>query len=410
MFLNAFKNYLLAIGFIFFIAFPALAQQDDDVPSVYPITYDQVIEDTITNTAIFDWWQLEASQGDIIVADMEASNGLAPLLGILDPSGSLVACSGGIISPEGEPQGCGSDGEVDGKITLEYTALSSGQHTIVATRVGNMDGTTTGNYTLLVQRASSIPPRVNPFQEVVFRCQDFEAVTVATLKFADDPETVSYYRINVYGLGDFKPVIRVHLSLPDVEDCSSDPTSTEGIQYLFPDAEPITLENGESPSTAQLLLTGADRMGTITLTIGSKDGAPGRYMAVIDGFTIDPANDADAVEARIGPLATAQPIQLYMVAVGNSRVDPTMSFVGDNIANSFVCDDAGRRGCEGVPAIDGTGAVLNDGLRIIGDPFDAGMLFNPGNPDPLSVDLGSFSTNTDGDYALVIMGELPPRE
>jgi hypothetical protein len=285
-----------------------------------------------------------------------------------------------------------------------------GQHTVVATRVGNMQGTTTGRYVLDVRRAGGIPERENPFQEVIFRCTDFEAATVATLSFADDPETTNRYRINVYGLGDFKPVIRVYLSEPDLEDCSSDPSSTENISYTFPDQDTITLENDESPSAAQLMLTGADRMGLVTLTIGSKDGAPGRYMAVIDGFKIEPATDTDAIELRIGPLAALNPLQVYMVGAGNSRVDPTMLFVGDNIANSFSCDDTGRRDCENVPPIDGVGAVLNDGLRVMGDRFDAGVLFNPGNPDPTVIELGSFSSNTSGDYALVVMGQLPPRE
>jgi hypothetical protein len=73
------------------------------------------------------------------------------------------------------------------------------------------------------------------------------------------------------------------------------------------------------------------------------------------------------------------------------------------------CDDAGRRACAEVPSFNGAGVVFNLGGQIVGDRFDAGLNFALGNTDWQEIELGSFSGDTGGDYALVLVGELPPR-
>ncbi|HLU11712.1 MAG TPA: hypothetical protein VK003_18705, partial [Oceanobacillus sp.] len=97
---------------------------------------------------------------------------------------------------------------------------------------------------------------------------------------------------------------------------------------------------------------------------------------------------------------------LYMIGVGtNSRLDPFMRFA----AADQTCDDAGRRACADVPSFNGAGVVFNLGGQVVGDRFDAGLNFELGNTDWQDVELSSFSGDTGGEYALVFVGELPPR-
>lgn len=374
---------------------PVFAQ---DTPTVEDITYDAMVEGDLSNKAFFDWWQVQAVEGDIIVVSMAASNGLAPLIGILAPDGELVARSD--VSGEAD---------VNGSSQLEYTALVSGQHTVVATRVGNIDGTTTGHYVLGVRRANPPVAYDNPYQQVVFPCEDFEATTIATLEFAEDAEQATSYRITVYGLDGLEPVIRVNIDAQNLEFCNANADRTVGDTFTLPGEATRTVEEEQLASVSQLILSGADEMGRVEVTLGSAGGLPGRYMAVIEGFNIANGFDRDVITARIGPLAAESTSMLvYMVAAQNSRLDPQVEL----LETGLVCDDAGRRGCEAVPSFNGAGATIRegDGTTIVGDRFDAGLRLTPGNLDPLGVELRSFNGNTVGDYVIVVIGELPPRE
>jgi hypothetical protein len=132
-------------------------------------------------------------------------------------------------------------------------------------------------------------------------------------------------------------------------------------------------------------------------------------MVIVDGLTIEPSTDVDAYEVRVGPLAAeTTAIQVYMMAVQNSRLDPFLT----KPDSEETCDDAGRKGCEAVLTFTGAGATLNEGsgATFVGDRSDAGLLLNPGNPDPMVVELSSRDGRTRGGYALVLIGELPARQ
>lgn len=366
-------------------------------PDTEILTYDSVVSGDITADAIFDWWFIQAQAGDEMVIDMQASDGLAPLLGLLSPESILVARS--------------EDGTVDGAVTMEYIAPEDGEYVIVATRAGNENGTTTGSYQLRVRRANAAFTRVNPYQQVIFRCNDMEVTNAATLEFYDYSEQVTAYRINVYGIGDFVPVIRVELERLGVTDCSSDSQAMSGDNYTLPGQETVTLEGDLLRHAAQLTITGAQQAGMVLLTIGSRDGAPGQYVTVIEGFYIDPRNDRDILRIGQGPLAAAAPLLVYMVGGKNERLDPVITFEDDSgDTNATICDDAGRRGCDEVASIEGLQINIGAEVEIRGDRFDAGALLHPGDPLLRSLELGSFSGNTSGSYSLVLLGELPLRE
>jgi len=387
---------VLAIILILLMALPAVAQED--APMAESISYDSPLQDSITSGAIYDWWYLQASEGDQIVVDMQAKNGLAPLIGILDPNGNLAARS--------------EDGEPNSQVTLEYIAPADGEYRIVATRVGNENGTTTGDYELLVRRANAPIERVNPYQEVVFRCKDYEVTNAAVLEFSDDPDQADFYRINVYGMDGFVPIIRVYLDTLDVTDCAQDFQAMDGDSYTLPGQDTVTVTGNLLNYASQVTIRGAAEAGVVSLTVGSKDGSTGRFLVVVEGFTISPERDTEFIRVGQGPLAALTPLLVYMISGKNERLDPSMRLVSDDPeSDGVVCDDAGRRGCDDVPSVNGLDVHVSvQDVEIVGDRFDAGVLLPKGAADLREIELSSFSGNTEGKYFLVLMGELPPRE
>jgi hypothetical protein len=157
-----------------------------------------------------------------------------------------------------------------------------------------------------------------------------------------------------------------------------------------------------------MVLNNANDMGLITITLASREGE-GRWVAMIEGFAIDPGGDSDTIEARIGPLAaTTTAMHVYMLRTGG-RLDPYL-YAPESEAE---CDDAGRQGCQlGVPSLEDVSFHLafDEGTTISGSRSAAGLILAPGDPDPMTVEFRSRDSDTRGDYALVLVGELPPRE
>jgi hypothetical protein len=329
---------------------------------------------------------------------MRAGPTLAPLVGVLDPGGSLVARS--------------EDGVPGGTVTLEYTTATAGEHIVVATRVGNSEGDTSGAYQLSVRRAGDLPLGESLYQQVTFRCSDMEVTNAATLQFTEDPDQYTGYIISVYGLDAFVPVIRVELEGVDVTDCSRNPDGMDGDVVALPGAELITFTGALLEQAAQLSVIGGGNPGLVTLTVGSRDGAPGRFVAVVQGLRIDPASSRDLVQVGQGPLAARRPLALYMVADKTSRLDPALSLSADtDPARALACDDAGSRRCRALPSAEGLRlTITTSGESVTGGRFDAGALLAAAPPALLAAELGSFQGNTSGRYALVLLGELPARE
>lgn len=362
----------------------------------FPIMYDEVVRETLTPDEFYDWWRLQAGQGDIIEVTMTGENGLAPLIGLLDPNLELVQRS--------------EDGAINGTVTLQFTIPYAGQYTIVATRVGNAAGTTAGDYTLSVRTTGNAnpPPRENPYAPVVIACSNFEMTTAVQLEFSDDANQVTSYQISVYGLDGFRPAIYLELLEQNLTDCSRDASVMGGDTLTLPGEPTITVPADATGQGAQLLIQSADQIGQVRITIGSQDGASGRYVLFIQGFTIG-IGDSDIVHMRLGPLARATPLLVYMVAEGDTRLDPYMQLLPEE--SLIDCDDAGRRGCEDVPSFAGAGAAItaNGGSVVLGNRFDAGLRLTPGTPDWFDLRFASLRSNTGGGYSIVLIGELPPR-
>lgn len=367
-------------------ALPLAAQ--DDAPTVQPIGIGMTVEETISAAAPFDWWRIEARAGDVISIELEAYEGLAPLIGVLSADGTLISRS--------------ADGAPNTAIRLRFTFPQDGAYTIVAARAGLDVGTTTGRYTLHVARVGA-PAAVDPLlQEVVFACRDQEAVTLATIGFeADGASDMSSYRITVLGEPGIAPVIRFKSSEQGTDECIL-PDSRDRIRATFTLPDGTTgASNGGSANQLVVNPAGLD-LGEITVILGALDGGSGRYIALIEGFGIQPVTDTDTFSVRLGALpGESTPLRVYMVQT-TGRLDPLL------MLDEAVCDDAGRRGCEQVAFAAGTGVAFELYGTVAPDRFDAGALIEDTLPHTLT--LSSFANRTTGNYALMLVGEQPPRD
>lgn len=387
-------KYWLLIGVFALFSSIITAQEDDEGTIDDFIGYNQPVTATITEAAIFDVWRFQLNSGDIVVAEMQASDGLAPLLGIRDRSGNVITSTE--VDYTGEPV---PPAEPNSTIALEFRAPETGEYAIVATRAGRLDGTSEGTYTLTLRR---LDPTTTDLQAVEFRCGTDLVRTVATLEFTPGIDEEDF-RVQVYGFDGFEPAIRVVAGVDrGVDECAADPAGVEGDTVVW-DTE-YTVE-AESPNAAAFTVGGGDLLQDVTLTLAS--GEPGRYMAIITGFTLLQREREDIIQVRVGPSALGTELRIYMVKVGSSRLDPVLVVPEQGERLEFRCDDAGRFSCEPVPPVEGFGATFANGDSVIGGRLDAGAVLLPPDVSRILIELTSSNPNASGDYALIIFGELP---
>lgn len=379
------------------------AQQGSFTPSG-DIFYGEEISDRIDDERFFDSWRFFARANDIFLIRMTASEGLAPLIGVLNPGGNLLVSSG--------------DTPPNGEATVRFTAPEEGFYLIIATRVGNENGDTVGAYTLRIDWINAPPTRDPAYQDVIFDCAGQSAATAVTLLLYPDPGVS--LTIRAYGIDGFDPALAYRYRVSGESGCTTAP-APDGDVVIFPGSTPRTT-SPDLPSAA-LTTPPSDNFSEVRIVLGGLNDAPGRFMLAITGLRINqtPPTDARGVPVpidlddlwiRMGPRvsASADEVAIYMIAADGARLDPFMRQFGQEEG----CDDAGRRAaagrnCEDVPAITGAGVALSDGLRYLADRFDAGQIIPPGDTQPYYYALTTLNRSTYGDYAVIILGELPPR-
>jgi len=383
---------------LYAITIPLSAQNDEDADQItdIPIGYDSEVSDTITDASFFDLFRFSGSQGEVVVITVTATEGLAPLIGLLNPQREIIGAS-----EEGAP---------NSRVELELTLPESGEFVINVTRAGRDEGTTTGAYTLLLRRASGGEVQINPLQPVTFRCGVDVVTTVATVEFSQP--TDAPLQFEVYGFDDFRPYIRLVLDVQDgFDECSDDSQRMGGISVLLPDGETLTLSGDAPANAASFGVSGIPNVTRVQINIGTADGDAGRYVLVIRGLRVDRAGDEDVLDVRLGPLvAESTTMQVYMVADGPSRIDPYLAlFAGDDPDTpTLTCDDAGLRECDNILTMDGAGVTYADGEdSIIGNRFSAGIEIATGDIESVGLRASSRAESATGAYALMIIGEMP---
>lgn len=400
--------------FLLVITGKSLAQ-DDDTPLMTDIEMNGSVSETITQRAFFDWWRLTAEKDDILAIEMFADEGLIPLLGLLDENGDIVA-----VSDEEEVA------EVNGRAYMQFRVVTEGTYTIVATRDGRDQGTSTGAYRLSLSNLRDDLQRDNPYTETQFRCKENLLTTALVLSFREDyvvqadlPEgqVRESYRISVYGLDDFEPMIRTNAEVnPNAPlDCTDSATGVVGSMVDLPQLQEVySAEEDDADHQAMVTLTntGQDQtFGTITFTIGAKEDSSGRFIVVLEGLAIQENSDVDQITLRVGPFARDLPVSMYMIGNPDNRLDPLLSLLADGDIPGLVCDDAGRGDCSAIPVLVGSKVFVSDGERsYVGDRFDAGLNIVSDEAKPVSIALQSREYNTSGGYTLVFIAELPKSE
>ena len=151
--------------------------------------------------------------------------------------------------------------------------------------------------------------------------------------------------------------------------------------FQLPGEAPVTLTAPIEGGAAELTLSSVAELGRFTLTVGSMNGAPGRFIAVIHGLVIG-EGDEDLIQVGQGPLASRAPLYVYMVAAQGTRLDPWLR-LPDRNEDAAVCDDVGQRGCEAVPSPEGLRVhMAAQQVDIEADRFDAGATLPPGTGTP----------------------------
>lgn len=379
-----------------------LRAQDNDLPFVGMIAFDTPVSDSITARAIYDWWELPLRADDVIRVRMQAYDGLIPLIGIMDEGRELLARSDDSVSAE-----------PDGLLEYEFRAPADGNYTIIATRQGNANGTTTGRYVLDVSLVSRVLPRENLRPEVQFRCDDHLVTGALFLSFEDKPRrnaasgVVEEYGIYAYGLGDFTPFVRVFADISeDALNCTGNGGELVGATWFLPDQPPQRVDDEARVARALLRNFDAEQtFGTVRVALGSRDGGRGRFMLAIQGLRLDPRGDIDSITLRLAPFARAEPLLVYAVADPNTRLDLVLSAVVNGV--ELFCDDAGRHDCADVPSFVGYGFQWNDAQRFLGRRSDAGLRLQPNNTDPITLQVAARGNAATGAYTLFFVGTLP---
>jgi hypothetical protein len=397
------KHWIGWIGALLLMASAVSAQQGSFTPSG-DIFYGEEIVDRIDDERFFDSWRFFARANDIFMIRMSASEGLAPLIGVLNPGGNLLVSSG--------------DTPPNGEATVRFTAPEEGFYLIIATRMGNENGDTVGAYTLRIDWINAPPTRDPAYQDVIFDCAGQSAATALTLLLYPDPGIS--LTVRAYGIDGFRPALAYRYRVSGESGCTTAP-APDGDVVIFPGSTPRTT-SPDLPSAA-LTTPPSDNFSEVRIVLGGLNDAPGRFMLTITGLRINQTpptdergvpipTDLDDLWIRMGPRVStsADGIALYMIAADGARLDPFMRPFGQEEG----CDDAGRRAaagrnCDDVPAIIGAGVALSDGLRYQADRFDAGQIIPPGDTQPYYYALTTLNRSTYGDYAVIILGELPPR-
>ncbi|MDX2160843.1 MAG: hypothetical protein SF162_05915 [bacterium] len=374
------------IGFLVLVTGRVLSQSAE-APSEQPITPGVEQAGRIDDGAAFDWWTITLGQGERIRVIMGAAEGLIPLLGIADANGDVVARS--------------DEGTLNGTIALEFTTPQAGVYRIVTTRAGLESGTSSGAYTVRVD-ALAAPEQNTAFGDVTFRCNDHEADALVSVEIVPDQADFALL-IRVYGTDGLQPVFKVETARPnDFEPCSEGEPA-DGITLQFPgeNATPIT----SGIQQAELNVFDNASAEAVTITFGAVNNTGGRYLAVIGGESVDPAQDDDIWRVRPGGLAARDhDLLLYMLRTDpTSRLDPFL--IELDSGQDTTCDDAGRRACDQLPAADGL-RIQDGAFSLTGGRFDAGWRFPAGDLAARLLQMVSRDGRTNGAYALVLAGAL----
>ncbi len=230
------------------------------------------------------------------------------------------------------------------------------------------------------------------------------------------------YTVTVVGLGELDPVLAVE-TRPGIGTCNDDAPTASGSIIQVPGLGEVTANN----RTSQLTFTTPQRGFPTNITVGSFNGQPGRFVMVIEGFRIAPADELDGFSLRVPSSVALDALGVYMISLDNN-LDPYMAMgAGPGLSQAYLtdgfepdiidydnifypvlqCDDMGLRECDFTPSLPGGILSIKGGGNYVVGEFDAGMVVIPNWTDPMLYTFGSVNGASSGDYAIMVFGGVP---
>ncbi len=411
---------LVSVLFVTHDTSSSVFAQTDFCREAESIAYGDSVNGSITDALALQAYCFNGRAGDEITITVSVTSGnLQALVYIFDPTLEDLHTSNF------------EDG-ASRFVSLEYTVPAGGQYLIAVSREGFDEGTTTGSFllSLNVAGAGSGPGLGNPQDALVFNvtCSVGGQTTQEVrggIQFSFINVNPGFsYTVTVFGLDGFDPVLAVEHG-EGIGTCNDDEPAAAGSELAVPGfgyAEANT-------RTAQVRFQVRRQGDPVNITVGAFGGNSGQFVMVLEGLAISPSTELDGFVIRVPSSVAEEPIAVYMISRYNSLDsiltvgqgpglnqafdDDTGDFMPNAIDYNDVfivaeCDDAGSGDCADTPAFPArTGVDIANGSLYLGSSTDAGIVLMPNSSDPLLYVFGSYDGRSAGEYAIMVIGNVP---
>lgn len=396
------------------------------------IDYGDTVTGEITDAAAAAVYCFDGSRGDEVTVSVEATSGdLDTVVVLSDPTLEEFYASNDDISATS------SDSEV------AFELPTSGEYLILVTRFEMVDGTSSGRFTMTLSVAGDGSssgggrgglgglgggtPVVEEDPVVInITCDTGEEIRGGVQFSFININPGFSYTVTAIGIDGFDPVIAVETQ-PGIGTCNDDaPAAARSVMPVPGEGRVI----GDS-LTAQVRFTSPRTGFPLNITVGSYGVEGGRFAMVIEGLAISPFSELDGFAIRVPSSVAQEELSVYMVARTTS-LDPFLQVGrGPGLSEAYIdnefdadlvdfenvfllsdCDDAGLdiggSDCTGTePFSAGSEIDIANGSTYVTDDVDAGIVGLPESSEPLLYIFGSSSGRSGGDYAILIIGQVP---
>lgn len=246
-----------------------------------------------------------------------------------------------------------------------------------------------------------VPARAQSDGQFVVTCADGRQIVGLRVSL-QDLTVGGGYRLTLFGEPGFDPAMAI-IRGDETVTCSDNDGSLTGAQIALSSSGRW---QGTAFSTQASIIGGPDT--NIELIVGGFPGESGQFALVVEGFSIDPAGETDAIYIDVPPSAAGEWLSVLMI--GNDTVNPYLELATLNSDGIYTttqaCDDATVRECGTVPPLVDNGVVLSESERVVGDAFDAGIVTAP-QSGRLWYTFSASRGATTGGYAIFITGIAP---
>lgn len=405
------------------------AQDDDICASLTEINYGDTVTGSIEGDLYIFGWCFDGAAGDEITVTLEATSGnLDTYVGLSDQTLQETYIENDDVDESTTNSG------------FTFTLPESATYVLIASRFELETGTTTGDFEMTLTSASSgvkgqdtteaepdFPVvgngvRGNQAVEIFIDCDTGERVQ-AGVQFSFINVNPGFpYTVTAIGLEGFDPVLAVE-TRPGIGECNDDDPDVEGSTIPIPGGALVEA----SRRSSQIRFTTPQRGFPTNITVGSFNESGGDFVLIIEGFRIDPRDELDGFSIRVPSSVATEPLGVYVIAADTS-LDAIMGVgAGDGLSQAYsgndfepddvdydnisypllFCDNIGVETCDFTPELVQQAFSIKGGGNYVYGPTDAGLVLIPNMTDPLLYAFGSSSSETVGDYAILVYGTVP---